>query len=52
MYESTVTPTDTMMPVTPARLRANPEEPRNVMIEYSIAPDTARPSQTTRPRAR
>src|ERR1700736_3493543 len=53
MYESAVTPTDTMMPVAPARLRARPLDWLRVeMIEYSNAPDTARPRATTRPRAR
>ena len=48
-----MTPTDTMMPVAPARLRAKPLLfPSQVMIEYNRAPDTASPTHTTNPRAR
>jgi hypothetical protein len=52
-YESTVTPIDTMMPVTPARLRASPEvRPRKLMIDHRRAAHTPSPNTTTRPRAR
>ena len=48
-----MTPTDTMIPVAPARVSASPLVwPRKVTIEYMSAPETANPSHTTRPSAR
>ena len=54
MYESTVMPIDTMMPVTPARSKLGAAEvcPRAEMIDHSRAAVTASPATATMPRNR
>ncbi len=53
MYESAVTPTETMIPVAPASDSDSPLDWLSwEMMEYSSIPDTDRPSTTTSPRAR
>ena len=51
MYESTVIPMDTMIPVTPARSKLGAIEvcPRAEMITHNNAAVTTRPLTMTRP---